>query len=323
MPASAGSLTSQVPANPFAYIPPQCWTKTRDAAGAVHNPCYTCHVAAPRAQLRPRRGSAALLRLRRRRGGPQPLDQPVRRPPARHRRDQPTPRSWPMSATDNHHAPTAHLDAGATAGARCRPSGTSTATASGRVTAGRLVRLRRPRASTAIRPATAPAGAPIAYKPLPGAFWPTNGSADDVAIRLPAPFRERSRRHAGRRCLRPEPRHPGEPDHPGRRDHPGHRRGAARCRSRPRRQALGTATRVAFAFDPRNGIDDELGRPGPGRAGLPGALHLAALLFPEGTEFVHSVRYLDVAADGTVRRRSAAEGAALCPQDSAGAATPR
>ena len=26
-----------------------------------------------------------------------------------------------------------------------------------------------------------------AYKPLPGAFWPTNGSADDVAIRLPAP----------------------------------------------------------------------------------------------------------------------------------------
>ena len=31
-----------------------------------------------------------------------------------------------------------------------------------------------------------------------------------------------------------------------------------------------------------------------------GRLHLAALLFPEGTEFVHSVRYLDVAADGTV-----------------------
>ncbi len=30
------------------------------------------------------------------------------------------------------------------------------------------------------------------YKPFPGEFWPTNGSADDVAIRLPARFRERS-----------------------------------------------------------------------------------------------------------------------------------
>ena len=29
------------------------------------------------------------------------------------------------------------------------------------------------------------------YIPLPGAFWPANGSADNVAIRLPAAFRER------------------------------------------------------------------------------------------------------------------------------------
>ncbi len=27
------------------------------------------------------------------------------------------------------------------------------------------------------------------YKPLPSTFWPTNGSTDDVMIRLPAPFR--------------------------------------------------------------------------------------------------------------------------------------
>ncbi|MDB5987720.1 MAG: hypothetical protein JWR16_2773, partial [Nevskia sp.] len=27
------------------------------------------------------------------------------------------------------------------------------------------------------------------YKPFPGTFWPTNGSTDDVAIRLPAAFR--------------------------------------------------------------------------------------------------------------------------------------
>ena len=45
-----------------------------------------------------------------------------------------------------------------------------------------------------------------------------------------------------------------------------------------------------------------------------GRLHFAALLFPEGTEFVHSVRYLDVLADGSVGG-SAVEGAALRPQD--------
>ena len=28
------------------------------------------------------------------------------------------------------------------------------------------------------------------YKPMPSTFWPTNGSTDDVMIRLPAPFRE-------------------------------------------------------------------------------------------------------------------------------------
>lgn len=30
------------------------------------------------------------------------------------------------------------------------------------------------------------------YKPFPGAFWPTNGNADDVLIRLPRAFRERA-----------------------------------------------------------------------------------------------------------------------------------
>ncbi len=46
---SSNGLMSSVPANPFAYIPPQCYTRTVDAAGAVHNPCSTCHApsAAP------------------------------------------------------------------------------------------------------------------------------------------------------------------------------------------------------------------------------------------------------------------------------------
>ena len=31
--------------NPTAYITSQCYTKTSDDAGAVHNPCYACHTA--------------------------------------------------------------------------------------------------------------------------------------------------------------------------------------------------------------------------------------------------------------------------------------
>jgi hypothetical protein len=46
--AAAGEmqdLRSRVPKNPFAFIPPQCYTRTLDADGTVHNPCYACHVA--------------------------------------------------------------------------------------------------------------------------------------------------------------------------------------------------------------------------------------------------------------------------------------
>lgn len=30
--------------NRTAYIPSQCYTKTEDASGRAHNPCFTCHV---------------------------------------------------------------------------------------------------------------------------------------------------------------------------------------------------------------------------------------------------------------------------------------
>lgn len=43
--AEQDSLTEDVLHNPTAYIPPQCYTKTVDAGGAVHNPCYVCHTA--------------------------------------------------------------------------------------------------------------------------------------------------------------------------------------------------------------------------------------------------------------------------------------
>jgi len=30
-------------ANSYAYIPPMCYTKTKDEQGNIHNPCYACH----------------------------------------------------------------------------------------------------------------------------------------------------------------------------------------------------------------------------------------------------------------------------------------
>jgi len=38
-------LTSKTLLNPAPYIPPQCYTKTKDDRGKAHNPCYTCHTA--------------------------------------------------------------------------------------------------------------------------------------------------------------------------------------------------------------------------------------------------------------------------------------
>ena len=36
-------LHARVLANPTAYIPPQCYADTRDADGGVHNSCFACH----------------------------------------------------------------------------------------------------------------------------------------------------------------------------------------------------------------------------------------------------------------------------------------
>lgn len=142
-----------------------------------------------------------------------------------------------------------------------------------------------------------PDGAPtgwraFAYAPFPGMFWPTNGSAGDVFIRLPAAFRR---------------------DKAGRESTAVYRLNLAILEAYIRRVevplpptderelgsdldgdgVLGTARRVAFVWPPKPerpfgyvGQAAELDR---ARDGWP-----AAGLFPRGTEFLHSLRYLDV-----------------------------
>ncbi len=149
----------------------------------------------------------------------------------------------------------------------------------------------------------APSGEPtgwraFAHAPFPGMFWPTNGSAGDVFLRLPPAFRRDAQGRESRAVYRinlaileafirrePVPLPPTDERALGvDLDGDG---------------VLGTATRVAFVWPPRPGrafgyVGEAAGLERT-REGWP-----AAGLFPRGTEFLHSVRYLDVVG-GQVR----------------------
>ncbi|MCR8550200.1 hypothetical protein M4578_20460 [Salipiger sp. P9] len=123
------------------------------------------------------------------------------------------------------------------------------------------------------------------YKPQPSTFWPTNGSTDDVLIRLPAAFRQ----------------------------------DAAGQESRDIYMANLALLEIAFqdlddvtlpeVDEARIGADlDGDGTLGPvtwiarrdsylgGASGEP----LTRMMYPEGTEFLHSVRYVGVEGDAIV-----------------------
>jgi hypothetical protein len=149
----------------------------------------------------------------------------------------------------------------------------------------------------------APDGTPngwraFAYYPFPGTFFPTNGSTDDVLIRLDTPFREDATGKADPRiyelnlavvealvtrsnvAIDPADEEALDVDL----DLDGH---------------LGRATRVAFDASP--------GPPGYTRMHYVGRAHdlekqgklaIAPGLFPLGTEFFHTVRYIDVSPAG-------------------------
>ncbi len=146
----------------------------------------------------------------------------------------------------------------------------------------------------------APDGAPtgwraFAYYPFVGAFLPTNGSMGDVAVRLPDPFRQDA---TGRwdqgvyeinlaivEALVTRTDVPIEPTDE-----------RALGVDLDRDGVLGQALRVAFDGRP----DGTTAMRYAGRAGGGARLAIAPGLFPEGTEFLHSVRYLDVDPSGAV-----------------------
>ena len=137
----------------------------------------------------------------------------------------------------------------------------------------------------------------VRYKPMPGGFWPTNGSAGDVMVRLPKPFRTTG---------------DGQPS----------------VAVYKLNLAILEATMASdpFRFDEDleravEPLDEALAGVdlnGDGRVGgviekivgLPAtyvggasAVAVQRRLYPEGTEFLHTVRYVDVDAQGLLARR--------------------
>lgn len=295
--AAGIDLADQVLRNPTAYIPSQCYTRTVDAAGAVHNPCFTCHQPSER----PNYINDGDLQLSYDFPGPA-LTNPWRNLFRN--------RTEPVAAigdaemlayvrTDNYFSADGAIRLAETLSAPL-PEGWD-ADGNG-VWDGYVPDCRF--AFDAEGFDRAPDGTPtgwraFAYYPFPGTFWPTNGSTDDVLIRLPAMFRT---------------------DRGGRPDLTAYKINLAIVEAVVRKQTVGIEQRVderVYGVDLDQ--DGQLGwtdrvvydwAPLEGRfmsyvgaaaeALEQGTVHLAGGLFPEGTEFLHSVRYLDVRDDGSI-----------------------
>lgn len=272
--------------NPTAYIPSQCYTNTLDEAGSAYNPCFTCHVDArvpnyivgdedlqteyafPRAALKnPWTNlfvdrSAAIAAVSDAEidayvarsnyfdaDGTITLARKLANPPANW--DEDGDGAWAG------YVPDCHFDFDAE-GFDHAPDGMPTGWRA------------------------------FAYVPLPGGFWPTNGSTDDVLIRLAEPFRS---------------------DETGAYDADIYKVNLAIAEAVIRRAdvaidpvdetlfdvdldkdgTLGIAEKIAYDWAPLKGR----------RMSWVGAAKgekLAAGLFPVGTEFLHTVRYIDVSS---------------------------
>jgi len=128
----------------------------------------------------------------------------------------------------------------------------------------------------------------LRYQPFPGTFWPTNGSADDVFVRLPAEFRRsRAQYRANLAILEAsiasDPRAPD--DELVRAIEPVDERTIELDLDRD--GVLAIATEVRRLPARYVGVDHRVRR----------------RVFPEGTELLHSVRYLDPDAPSGMAQR--------------------
>ncbi len=126
----------------------------------------------------------------------------------------------------------------------------------------------------------------LRYKPFPGTFWPTNGSTDDVMIRLPNPFRSlngaesRAIYQANLAILEAAiASDPSKPDHAL--DYP----------VEPVDEA--TAKRDLDGDGAESGLATRVRRLPARYAGDAREVPVHRYLYPQGTELLHTVRYVD------------------------------
>jgi hypothetical protein len=289
-------LTSKALINQAAYIPSQCYTKTFDSQGQAHNPCYACHIPteAPNyindgdlqisysfaeyantnhwsnlftdrsTQVDAISDQAILDYVR----GDNYLDeqgriilaQTLKTPPA----------GWDYNADGDWdgYTPDCYFNFN-DEGFDLDPQGNLTGWRA------------------------------FGYAPFLGTFWPTNGSTDDVFIRLPSVLRN---------------------DTDGNFDLQTYKVNLAIVEAIIKRQDVplespytengvdldqdgdlyGTATQVVYDWAPLQGR--YMTFVGQGKeAQDAGDIHLAGNLYPEGTEFLHSVRYIDLDDAGEIK----------------------
>ena len=296
-PSSGVSLTSTLLDNPAAYIPAQCYTKALDSDSHAHNPCFNCHIPS----TAPNYINDGNLQL------------------SYDFRDPALVNAWSNLFKDRTAQVAAISDTAILAYVR---SGNYFG-ADG-----------KPQLATTLQhvPAAwdydgdgvwsgyvpdawfqfddegfdrAPDGGysgwrAFGYYPFLGTFWPTNGSTDDVFIRLAPAFRQ---------------------DGSGQFDLTVYKVNLAIVEALIKRTniaidpvdeasvgvdldhdgSLGTASVVVYDWAPAEGRN--MYYAGAARAlQESGEIHLAGGLYPEGTEFLHSVRYIDIDdTSGTIR----------------------
>ena len=135
------------------------------------------------------------------------------------------------------------------------------------------------------------------YKPFAGAFWPTNGSADDVMIRLPAEFRQTAKGSDSLAIYKAN---------------------LAILEASMASNPVTIDAELRWPIEPVDERAAELDLDGDGKleaevrelVGLPDHYVGAAVqirvrrgLYPEGTEFLHSVRYVDPDSGASVRMK--------------------
>ena len=283
------ALKQNVAFNRSPHVPPQCYTETRSADGGVHNPCYTCHIEARRPNFiddeelqqtyaflpasrtnpwtnlfvdwSPRLSTIGddeiIAHIRQDNyaapGGGNVLATILRNVPS----------AWDSNEDGrwNGYIPDAHFRFDAKGFDRGPDGGYSGWRA-------------------------------YAYRPVPGTFWPTNGSVGDALLRLPSAYRERTS---------------------GEFDLEAYELNLAVVQALIQRRnvplagvdeltwgvdldlngRLGRAHQVTFK-ESAEGEGSPMSYVGQAQlAQKAGQIQLVAGLYPQGTEFLHSVRYLE------------------------------